>query len=216
MSKKVWIDPSGLEIPASRVTPEEKKKERVIERCNKVALDAFKKLEEARNTIYEMVNELLAESAHYASLEKWKGNATITNFSGTLRIRKEMRDVVQPNDDIHICNQIVNECLNKWKKGSNVKLQAVVENAFKTNKKGDYSVSRLITLRASKVDDDRWNEAMRYLDKCLVVVSSKAYFTIEHKDEMGEWHRIPLNFHEIVPEAVKKASKTNTETKEAA
>ncbi|XWN36075.1 MAG: DUF3164 family protein [Balneola sp.] len=203
---KKWIDPNGLEIPSNRVTKEEKNKEKVVDKCHKLASIATEKLAEARNEIYDLVEEFLEESAHYAKLKKWKGNASITNFEGTLRVKKDIKNNVQPDDNIHICKQIVDECLSSWSKGAKKELQEVIKSYFHTDSKGEYRLENLIRLKKTKVDDPRWNEAMSYLDKSLNVVSSKAYYSVEFKNKLGEWERIPLNFHEIMPETLKDES----------
>ncbi|MEQ9309704.1 MAG: DUF3164 family protein [Balneolaceae bacterium] len=209
-----WKDPNGLEIPTNRITKAEKAEHRAAEQCFKLAAKASQALTEARNAIFDLVAANLEEVARYANLDGWKGNGFIRNFSDTIRIKKEYKKNVEPDNNINTCKQIVHECFTEFFKGSKKEAKELMNTYFQMDKAGRYNVKDLLKLKRADIDHPRWQEAMHYLDKSLTVTSSKAYFSVEYKDEMGQWHRLPLNFHEIIPDAVAEASKQSN--KEAA
>ncbi|MEQ8578169.1 MAG: DUF3164 family protein [Balneola sp.] len=216
MAAKKWIDPNGLEIPSNRVTKEEKKEDRATEKCYKLAVKASQALEEVRNVVFDEMEEILSDLARYANLKEWRGNGHIRNFSDTVRITKNYKHNVSPDNNINICKQIVQECFLDFFKGSKKEAKELMNAYFQLDKDGRYNIKDLLKLKRADIDHPRWKEAMEYLDKSLQITSSKAYFAVEYKDNMGDWHRVPLNFHEIMPEAVKESIKDEQENSQAA
>jgi hypothetical protein len=99
--QKIWVDETGLEIPASRITPVEKKKEAVCEKLlskgQKLsdALSEFK--EEISNAANEILNDSIAANGGTVR-DNYKGNFTFYNFDRSIKIETASQDKIVFDD----------------------------------------------------------------------------------------------------------------------
>lgn len=191
---KKWIDPQGLEIPPSRVSKEEKARERTIDRVFKEVWKLRKALIDGKEVITGEVEQHLDAFAKAAKLDGWKGNATITNFQNTLKIERSVNELLDFTEEISLAQQKIAECIKKWSDKANRNLRLVVDDAFKTDSKGKLNKKRIIGLKRLEIEDETWQEAMQLIDDAIRIVDSRIYYTFHVKDETGMWVSVSLNF----------------------
>lgn len=194
---KYWIDQNGDKIPEKYVPRTDKEREEVVTECHKLVGELHEKLQEVRNQTARLVNQFLEDSAAYAELKNWKGNATLVSFDGQRRIRKEVKDRIDFDEKLQLSEQYVKKCLYKWGKSARRELKALINDAYKTDKKGNINKNDLLKLLKYNFEDDEWKTAMEYLRKSIMVVDTKAYYVFEYRNSEGEWVKIPLNFHDV-------------------
>ncbi|MEP2447372.1 MAG: DUF3164 family protein [Balneola sp.] len=201
MANKIWIDPQGREIPSNRVLPEEKSFEKICNRIQREAKKVNSAMENLKNMFVQEYGSWLNDQSQYGMKEDWRGNATVANFSGTVRLVREEKERIEFDHNIQIFQRKIYEWLKNEGKRASIDFKKVVDNAFKVNSKGNLSRQRMADLRHTPIKDNpEWEDACSYYDKAITVVNSKAFWAIEFKNSNGDWDRLPLNFYDIVPQ----------------
>lgn len=200
MAKKLWIDPQGLEIPPSRVSKEEKARERTVDRVFKEVWKLRKSLIEGKALITDEIEQRLEDHARNAKLDGWKGNASITNFGNSLKIERSVNELLDFTEEISLAQQKIGECIRRWSDKANRNLRLVVDDAFKTDSKGKLNKKRILGLKRLEIDDETWKEAMQLIDDAIRIIDSRIYYTFHVKDAQGGWVSVSLNFSWLDPQ----------------
>lgn len=104
-----------------------------------------------------------------------KGNVTLTSFDGKFKVIRSMQESVAFDERLQVAKSIIDECIHVWSKGANANLKVLVTKAFQTDKQGNVSVGRVLSLRSFEIQDEKWQEAMKAIADSIRVSSSKAY-----------------------------------------
>ena len=104
-----------------------------------------------------------------------------------------MQDRVTFDERLQAARELINECLSDWTEGANDNLRAIIDAAWEVDKDGNVSTSRILGLRRIKVNDERWEQAMKALTDSIQVIYSKSFIRVYEKDVHGEWKPIPLD-----------------------
>ncbi len=122
-----------------------------------------------------------------------KGNITLTSFCGRWKVIRAVDDVIAFDEGIQIAKELVERCTLKWAEGSHKHLVVLASAAFRTDKSGNVSASRIMGLRSHKIDDPDWKAAMVAIDEAIKVTGTKPYLRIYERDEQGKFQQIALN-----------------------
>jgi hypothetical protein len=123
-----------------------------------------------------------------------KGNLQLTSFDGRYKVIVQVSDTLQFDERLHVAKQLIDECIHVWVKDSNAHIQALIEHAFQTDKKGNINKGRVFGLMRLKIEDEKWIAAMAALKDSLGVFSSSEYLRLYQRiEQTDQYKQIPLD-----------------------
>lgn len=199
---KKWIDETGIEIPLSRITNDERAREAAADKLLKLADKESKALAALKSIFREIctkVYQAALEANKMDTDKKRKGNFTWFNFDRSIKVETSINEQIAFDEMlIGMVKEKLMEILDASVTSNDSFIKALVMEAFQTSggKLDARKVMGLIKYR-SKIKDPRYAEAMDMLEKSINRPSSKTYFRIWKKDTEGEYQSIDLNFSSI-------------------
>lgn len=198
--QKTWTDEAGMEIPITRITAEERNRERqaarLLAEARKInaALEAFK--EHVASTCTAVYNAYMAERKITAPV---KGNFTWFNFDRSIKIEVSVNERIEFDDmALSACRAKLNEFLEGAIDSKVEFIKDLVNEAFSTSR-GRLDSKKVMSLLKykSKIKEAAFTEAMDYLEQSIRRSTSKTYFRVWEKNAGGEYDAIDLNFSSI-------------------
>lgn len=197
IKEKVWMDEMGQPIPVARIQPLEKQKERVAFSCAKEAMDINNRLSNFKEKIGKECRVIYAESMKDA--KPGKGNFTFFNFDGSIKLEVQVNELITFDSVlIEKAKQKLMEMVGEGIRPELEFLKELVMGAFQTSR-GMLDTKRVMGLKkhAKRIKDERYHEAMAFIDASVRRPSSKTYFRVWLRGEQGEYKIIDLNFSSI-------------------
>jgi len=194
--KGYWEDGNGALIPINKVKDIDKKRDKLVKSIVKNASNLSGVLADFRNEVFDMIAEFTEESAreYGASLGGKKGNLTLYSYDKRFKIVVAVGETKQFDERLQIAKQLIDDCIQKWMKGSNHNIQALVSDAFQVDRQGKVSVDKILGLRKLKIEDENWAKAMEAIADSIQITGSKKYFRIyERVGEADSYVHIPLD-----------------------
>jgi len=191
--ERTKIDSQGRAIPVSVIRPEMLKQDSVVNRTLDRVIRLHNRIKADKLKLYDEIQDYLEYIAKQSDLT-WKGNAGFTSFDGKYKIEIRFKERIEFGLELQLAKQKIDECLKDWSADSNANLQAIINEAFQVDKKGEIAKHRILALRKYNIKDIKWKEAMELIDKAIRVVSTKQYVSFYERDEQGEYKMIVLNF----------------------
>lgn len=137
--------------------------------------------------------ELSAER-YQAKVGGNKGNVTLMSFDGRYKVQRAISEYIVFDEGLQAAKALVDECIHRWAEGSSNEIRALVEYAFKTDKEGNVSTSRIIGLQRLAIDDAQWKQAMQAITESMQVAGTKAYIRLyERQGDSDQYVPIPLD-----------------------
>ncbi|MGV8597707.1 DUF3164 family protein, partial [Pseudomonas aeruginosa] len=84
---------------------------------------------------------------------------------------------------------LINECLSDWIEGARPEIVTLVNDAFRTDTKGEIRTARVLALRRLEINDERWQRAMQAIGEACQVVGSKDYIRVYERDGDSDQYR---------------------------
>lgn len=126
-----------------------------------------------------------------------KGNITLTSFDGRFRVLRSQQEQLVFDERLQAAKALIDECLDEWAGDSRKEVRTIIKDAFQTDKEGQISTARVLTLRRFNFDDPRWVKAMEAISDSLRVASSKTYIRVYERDEKGKYQQLPLDLSSV-------------------
>jgi len=196
--KKVWKTAKGEIVPAEVVSAHDKKKEKVVLKIAKQALNVSKLLVELKAITESDVNKLYNEHLRIKGIEptERKENYTLYSFDREWKIEISRADTVTFDDNINVVKQLLDEYIEDVTNQASSDIQVLVQSAFKT-RKGQIDKARFFPLFQYEIEHPLWKRAMEELKQSIDVQSSKKYIKIMRRDENEEYVLVPLSFSAV-------------------
>lgn len=140
--------------------------------------------------------ELSAEK-YGAKLGGRRGNVTLSSFDGRYKIDRAISDSLEFSEQLQAAKALIDECLNEWSEGSRSELKTIIQDAFKTDKKGKLDTRTILGLRKFQFQNEKWNRAMEAINDSLTVSSSKTYIRFYERNDSGQYIQIALDPTEL-------------------
>lgn len=195
-----WTDESGVQIPYSRTTPIERKKEKSAFALVKKAQKVNEFLQDIKNAVTEATEEILnaEREANNVKLDG-KGNFTWYSFDRSIKIQVDVQEAIK-FDDIKIASakEKLMDLIRNNIQGDDF-IISLVEDAFQTSR-GKLDAKKILSLRkhSSRIKNPQikkgWDEAMNLIDESISRPKSKSYHKIWVKNQYGQYEAIELNF----------------------
>ncbi|MEN8134301.1 MAG: DUF3164 family protein [Thermodesulfobacteriota bacterium] len=191
-----WIDSMGDAVPARHVQKTDKKRDAMVERLFKKAQTVHQQLAALRSLIDRQVDYFLTASAAEAGMELNNpgGNYTFPNFSGNRRLIIKTNACIDFDERLQFAKTKIDSCLDRWSKGGDSNLRAVVFDAFQVDLKGRVDIKRILRLRKLQIKDREWREAMDLITVAITITGRKTYCHFQvRKNRDSEWETIRLD-----------------------
>lgn len=191
-----WRDAKGCLIPESMIKPIDKERDRMVNelvgKARSVSDVLAKFKAEAFGDIAAFID--LSAEQYQAQLGGKKGNLTLYSFDGKYRIQRAIQDRIAFDERLQAARVLIDECLADWTEGASPELQAIVNQAFDTDKEGQINTGRVLSLRRLDIKDERWLRAMNAIGEAVQVVGSKSYIRVyERIGETDQYQPIALD-----------------------
>ena len=142
---------------------------------------------------------LLDQEFNIQQPESRKGNRTFTTYDGRLKVQVAIADRLFFGPELQQAKAGIDAMIRDRADGADPFLVTLVQQAFKVDKEGKVDAAAILALRRLDVDDPRWPDVCRAIDKAKRPAQSKRYLRFYRKDEAGREVMIPLNMASIEP-----------------
>lgn len=197
---KLWRDEQGTEIPFNRITPTERKKEKLAFKLAKEAAGINEKLSGFKATLAAACDEVLKQAlSDKERTNMGKGNITWYNFDGSIKIEMSVNENIE-FDSILIeqAKQKLLDLVGESISSEKDMIKELVLAAFQTSK-GRLDTKKILGLKkhASRIKDKRYHEAMELIDNSIRRPDSKTYYRVSVRNSAGAYEVIDLNISSI-------------------
>lgn len=189
-------DALGRLVPESIVPPLDKLRSQL---CRDTAAEAKKVqriLKDFKAKVYADVAALLDLAAEQYKVQVGgpAGNVCLTSYDGLLKITIQINKQLAFGEQIHVAKALIDACVTEWTEGTRAEVQALIQDAFRADDKGDLSTARILSLRRLSIADSRWQQAMAAIADSILVAGSKSYVRVyERPDSKSAWTAITLD-----------------------
>lgn len=191
-----WKDAKGCLIPEGMIKPIDKERDRLVSELVGKARGVTDVLARFKAEAFGDIAAFLELSAELydAKLGGKKGNLTLYSFDGRYRIQRAIQDRIAFDERLQAARVLIDECLADWTEGASPELQAIVNQAFDTDKEGQINTGRVLSLRRLAIQDERWLRAMTAIGEAVQVVGSKCYIRVyERIGDTDQYQPIALD-----------------------
>lgn len=191
-----WIDAKGDPIPVKYVDPVAKKRDVMVEKLHRLALQEQERLRKLKELVRHDIARYLDWLATTNGEEALNpgGNYNLDNFSGNMRISVKVNKVIAFDERLQLAKQKIDRCAAEWSVGAHENLQVVVSHAFIQDKKGNVDTSRILGLRTWKIKDPEWQAAMDLITEAITITGTREYLIFQVKGNTeSEWQTIRLD-----------------------
>ncbi|MEI2428659.1 DUF3164 family protein [Lysobacter yananisis] len=122
-----------------------------------------------------------------------KGNVQLISFDGLYKVLRAVAENITFDERLQAAKTLIDECLIEWSENAPSELRAIVQDAFDVDKQGKISTGKILTLRRYKIDDDRWQRAMKAISDAIQVTGTKPYIRVYKRDAAGEYRLLNLD-----------------------
>jgi len=185
----------GHQVPINMVSDIDKLRDQTVRNITNKALDMKEQLIAFKQELRTELFSYLETSAqrYKKTYGGKKGNITLMSFDGSLKLMLAVNESIVFDERLQIAKTIIDECINKWSKGSRSEIRALVNNAFYVDKAGNINTARILGLRRLDITDPDWKKAMEAITESIQVSGSKEYLRVYTRDKNGEYKQVPLD-----------------------
>jgi len=185
----------GHQVPLDLVSDIDKLRDKTVRSISEKALKMKEQLLSFKQELREELFSYLQESAkrYGKSYGGKKGNISLMSYDGSLMLKLAVNEHIVFDERLQIAKTIIDECINKWSKGSRSEIKALVNNAFYVDKAGNINTARILGLRRLDITDPDWKKAMEAITESIQISGSKEYMRIYVREKNGEYKQVPLD-----------------------
>jgi hypothetical protein len=200
-SGNVMANSKGKDVPVELIRPEDLRRDMTVERIFAKALKLSRQMAKEKSKIVSQMKkhaDYLMKIAGIDPNSEKLYNMQLSSFDNLRRVIKKSSNVIEFDANIQLAEIKIKNCVKKWSVGANAALVQVVDNVFRTDKKGFLNKASILSLRTYNITDAEWKDALELIDKSIQITERKEYLIIQYrKDYNSEWETLPLNFSSI-------------------
>jgi hypothetical protein len=193
-----WVDDQGVLVDKKRLFTHETKAERAAVRLFNLGLkiqEELRELAEDADASSEDIRTSYMKHKEKETEEKSSHSFTFYSFNKNIKVEKLVIAQIEYRDEeVKQCRQVFEEFLKEFgtEEDEAKMLKELVLSAF-TTKRGKFDSKKLDTLLGykEKIQNKKFQEAVKLLDESRSVKNTKPYFTISYRDNKGNY--VPLN-----------------------
>lgn len=123
-----------------------------------------------------------------------KGNVTLFSFDGRFKIQRSVQETISFDERLQAARGLIDECLTEWTAGARPEVVALINDAFRTDTKGEIRTASVLALRRLDIKDKRWQQAMIAIGEACQAIGSKSYIRIyERVGDTDQYKPISLD-----------------------
>lgn len=125
------------------------------------------------------------------------GYADLRSFDGRLSVQLSLGKKLVFGSDLDAVKALFDSCLNRWTDGMNKHAKALVEMAFRKDRKGEINADKLWELTALSVEgeaDEEWDEAVKALRAAARWVQTRPYLRFYRQLQDKKAELVKLDF----------------------
>ena len=196
--KEFWVNGVGSLVPLENIEELDVLRDETVREIINFCEPVSSMLVELKKKIVDTLMAYLDTSAEEYGVKtrSSKGAVTLTSFDGSLKVIVSAADILSFDERLQTAKDIIDECLIRWSEGANHNLLAIVNDAFKVDKKGQIDTKKILALPKLKIDDKDWKRAMKAIKDSVTVQTTKKYIRL-YKRVGDEWNQIILDWSKI-------------------
>ncbi|MCY1367848.1 hypothetical protein D9M69_547990 [compost metagenome] len=170
----------GYLIHESMIKPIDQERDRLVKHLVDRASELSGELADFKAVAFgdiEAFVELSAEQ-YGAKVGGRKGNVTLFSFDGRYKIQRAVQESIAFDERLRAARALIDECLRDWTAGARPEVVTLVNDAFRTDTKGEIRTARVLALRRLEIADERWQRAMQAIGEACQVIGSKSYIRV--------------------------------------
>lgn len=189
----------GYLIPVSQVRPVDIARDELVrEKMDKIKVLQAQMREVKRSLLSDIDAFVQLSGERYGvSLGGVKGNVSLLSYDGKYKLNRDYGQLLAFDEGLQAAKELIDGCLRRWCKDSRPELKAVVEQAFRVDKKGRINTGAVLSLRRIEIDDPEWQEAMKAITESLQVLDSRVYVRAYERDASGAYQPVSLDFASV-------------------
>lgn len=188
-------DAKGRLIPVDKIQPIDLVRDEFVKKTIANAKEVSASITGFKKATMKELDSFLKTSAkkYKAKFGGKKGNVSLTSYDGRFKVSYSVAERIAFDERLQIAKELVDECIQKWAKGSNENIKILVTDAFYVDKQGKINKEKILNLRRLKINDPKWKQAMQAIDDSIKVVDSKPYIRCYELTEAGDYRQIVLD-----------------------
>ncbi|MDD1014564.1 DUF3164 family protein [Pseudomonas rubra] len=191
-----WLDAQGRLVPESMVKPIDQERDRLVKQLVDRASKLSTELADFKAVAFgdiEAFVELSAEQ-YSAKVGGKKGNVTLYSYDGRFKIQRAVQESIVFDERLQAARALIDDCLRDWTQGARPEVVTLVNDAFRTDTKGEIRTARVLALRRLEIRDERWQRAMTAIGEACQVIGSKSYIRVyERIGDSDQYKAISLD-----------------------
>lgn len=188
-------DAQGRLVPVDQVREIDRERDALVKDIAGKAKALSKALAEFKRTSMDDIKAFIDLSAerYEVKLGGAKGNVSLSSYDGSAKVMIAIAEYIEFDEGLQAAKALIDSCLRRWSEGANANLKAIVNDAFKVDKKGRLDTKRILGLRRLEIHDDEWERAMDAISEAVQVTGSKEYIRVYERGGNDEYHQINLD-----------------------
>ncbi len=184
-------DAHGRLVPEGLVKPIDRTRNQVVSELIALAKMQSQALADLKKRVFGDAEAFISMSAeeYGAKVGGAKGNVTLYSFDGQYKVQIARADNITFDERLQAAKAMIDELLAEWTEGSRPEIQAIIQNAFDTDKEGNLNTGRILSLRRLDIQDARWKQAMFAISDSVQVIGTKAYVRFYERIDDSEKYR---------------------------
>ncbi|MCY1404458.1 hypothetical protein D3C76_630330 [compost metagenome] len=191
-----WVrNAVGNLVHESEIREQDKLRDRVVTDIATKAIALHEALTALKKQALDDIADLItiAGEKYDMKLGGPKGNISILSFDGRYKVQRIFSDRISYTEEMEVAKAKVFECIRSWGEESNKHLLTLATNAFRLNRQGEISISRVTEMMRAEIDDPEWKKAMEAVKDSLIVSGSAVYIRVQERRGDGQYETINLD-----------------------
>ena len=189
-------DAQGRLVHESLIKPIDLERDRLVQHLVDRASELHSELADFKAVAFGDIEAFVDLSAEQygAKLGGKKGNVTLISFDGRYKVMRAVNESVALDERLQAARALIDECLRDWTEGARPEVVTLINDAFRTDTKGEIRTARVLPLRRMEIADKRWQQAMQAIGEACQVVGSKSYIRVyERIGDSDQYRQISLD-----------------------
>lgn len=186
----------GHLIPESLIKPIDIERDRLVRHLVDRASELSGELADFKVVAFGDIKAFIEMSfeEYGAKVGGKKGNVSLLSFDGRYKIQLAVQESIALDERLQAARSLIDECVGEWTQGIRPEAVALINDAFRTDTKGEIRTARVLALRRLEIADERWQRAMKAIGEACQVVGSKSYIRIyERVGDTDQYQPISLD-----------------------
>jgi hypothetical protein len=197
--KPCMQDGQGRWVPVETIKPIDMMRDEFVREKFAQIIALNEQMKKLKDSLFEDTAAFVSVSgAEYGvKMGGKKGNVSLTTFDGSMMIKRQMSDIITFDERLQAAKELIDQCLHEWTTDARAELKAIVDRAFEVDKEGNISTARVLALRRTESNDERWIRAMQAISDSIQCTGTKPYIRAYLRDENGKYQPISLDMASV-------------------